>query len=143
MKHKKPDPPSNPILPPEDFIGLLPNPEEVHSHAPAPSPITPLNPTNPTIFPPNSNPSPTTPQIYNNPTPFSTPAPNLPSPSTVRPVQPPPSSAADGGFQPSPEQIQKAQKFCKYATSALNYDDVKTALDNLQKAMNLLKTGSE
>lgn len=39
--------------------------------------------------------------------------------------------------------IQKAQKFCKYATSALNYDDVNTAIVNLQKALNLLQTGKE
>ncbi|GLH12491.1 Putative vacuolar protein sorting-associated protein VTA1 [Gryllus bimaculatus] len=40
-----------------------------------------------------------------------------------------------------PEQITKAQKYCKYAASALNYDDVATAVNYLEKAMKLLKTG--
>jgi Vta1 C-terminal domain len=33
----------------------------------------------------------------------------------------------------APEQIAKAQKYCKWAGSALNYEDIKTAIDNLQK----------
>lgn len=37
--------------------------------------------------------------------------------------------------------MEKAQKFCKYAGSALLYDDVPTAIDNLEKALSLLKTG--
>lgn len=40
-----------------------------------------------------------------------------------------------------PEQITKAQKYCKWAASALNYDDISTAISNLEKAMKLLKTG--
>ena len=43
----------------------------------------------------------------------------------------------------SPEQTTKAQKYCKWAESALNYDDVPTAIDNLQKALHLLQTGRE
>nr|SVE93961.1 EOG090X0GPB [Scapholeberis mucronata] len=38
----------------------------------------------------------------------------------------------------SPEQIALAQKHCKYASSALTYEDVPTAIDNLQKALKLL-----
>lgn len=41
------------------------------------------------------------------------------------------------------EQIEKAQKYCKWAASALTYDDVKTAVGNLQKALNLLQLGKE
>ncbi|OAD57058.1 Vacuolar protein sorting-associated protein VTA1 like protein [Eufriesea mexicana] len=41
------------------------------------------------------------------------------------------------------EQISKAQKFIKWAGSALNYDDVPTAVLNLQKALHLLTTGQE
>lgn len=48
-----------------------------------------------------------------------------------------------GSVHISAEQIVKAQKYCKYAGSALNYDDVKTAIDNLQKALTLLTTGQE
>uniref|UniRef100_A0A087YAH6 Vesicle (multivesicular body) trafficking 1 n=1 Tax=Poecilia formosa TaxID=48698 RepID=A0A087YAH6_POEFO len=48
-----------------------------------------------------------------------------------------------GGVQLSPEDFTKAQKFCKYAGSALQYEDVNTAIQNLQKALKLLTTGKE
>lgn len=41
------------------------------------------------------------------------------------------------------ERMGKAQKFIKWAGSALNYDDVPTAVANLEKALLLLKTGRE
>lgn len=47
------------------------------------------------------------------------------------------------GVHITPDQMITAQKYCKYAGSALNYDDVKTAIENLQKALKLLSTGSE
>nr|SVE94581.1 EOG090X0GPB [Simocephalus serrulatus] len=40
----------------------------------------------------------------------------------------------------TPELIAQAQKHCKYASSALTYEDVPTAIDNLQKALRLLQT---
>lgn len=40
-----------------------------------------------------------------------------------------------------PALIAKAQKLCKFASSALNYDDVPEAINNLQKALQLLQTG--
>jgi len=43
--------------------------------------------------------------------------------------------------QISPEQMAQAQKFCKYASSALTYEDIPTAVDNLQKALHLLSAG--
>ncbi|KAM9355177.1 vacuolar protein sorting-associated protein VTA1 homolog isoform 2-T2 [Pholidichthys leucotaenia] len=48
-----------------------------------------------------------------------------------------------GGVQLSPEDFTKAQKYCKYAGSALQYEDVNTAIQNLQKALKLLTTGKE
>lgn len=39
--------------------------------------------------------------------------------------------------------MAKAQKYCKYAGSALNFDDVKAAIENLEKALHLLTTGQE
>lgn len=45
--------------------------------------------------------------------------------------------------QLSPDQIAKAQKYCKWASSALNYDDVKTAINNLKNALELLQTGRD
>lgn len=41
------------------------------------------------------------------------------------------------------EQIVKAQKYCKWAASALTYDDVRTAIENLQKGLTLLTTGQD
>lgn len=41
------------------------------------------------------------------------------------------------------DQMTKAQKYCKWAGSALSYDDVKSAIDNLQKALRLLQTGQD
>lgn len=49
----------------------------------------------------------------------------------------------ESGVELSVEEIGKAQKFIKWAGSALNYDDVPTAILNLQKALHLLTTGQE
>lgn len=48
-----------------------------------------------------------------------------------------------GGVDLSLDQMNKAQKFIKWAGSALNYDDVPTAVLNLRKALNLLTVGKE
>lgn len=48
------------------------------------------------------------------------------------------------GFLPyDSKRAEKVAKLCKYTTSALNYEDVKTAVDCLTKALNLLTTGRE
>uniref|UniRef100_A0A182PH97 Vta1/callose synthase N-terminal domain-containing protein n=1 Tax=Anopheles epiroticus TaxID=199890 RepID=A0A182PH97_9DIPT len=47
------------------------------------------------------------------------------------------------GVQLRPEQITKAQKYCRWAESALNYEDLKTSIENLQKALRLLQTGQD
>ncbi|CAH0556619.1 unnamed protein product [Brassicogethes aeneus] len=85
--------------------------------------------------------TPTTPSIQPQPTPFVPPQPVITPFQPATPVTPTTPSAT--GYAPDPAQIQKAQKFCKYATSALNYDDVKTAVENLQKALNMLQFGKE
>lgn len=41
------------------------------------------------------------------------------------------------------DKVAKAQKLCKYAISALDYQDTKTAIDNLTKALHLVQTGEE
>ncbi|KAJ8917515.1 hypothetical protein NQ315_005564 [Exocentrus adspersus] len=111
----KPQSPTSPLA--GNFGFNLPKPEDDFTHAPASSPITPVVPQQPA--------SPSTPIIP-------------PEPATV--LLPAPSS---GQVSITPEQIQKAQKFCKFATSALNYDDVKSAIENLHKALNLLQLGRE
>lgn len=76
-----------------------------------------------------------------------------PQPETGTPVAPPPQpqpqpapvtpTVSHGSVSLTPEQIEKAQKFCKWAASALTYEDVKTAVDNLRKALNLLEREEE
>ncbi|KAH7947153.1 vacuolar protein sorting-associated protein VTA1 homolog [Rhipicephalus sanguineus] len=79
------------------------------------------------------------------PTPGSQAPPSTPSGST----QPLPSVApiddirAANGVALNTEDFMKAQKYCKFAGSALQYEDVPTAIENLQKALRLLTTGSE
>uniref|UniRef100_A0A6G1S6H6 Vacuolar protein sorting-associated protein VTA1 n=1 Tax=Aceria tosichella TaxID=561515 RepID=A0A6G1S6H6_9ACAR len=41
------------------------------------------------------------------------------------------------------EDIIQSQKYCKFANSALQYDDIPTAVDNLQKALKLLTAGQK
>lgn len=48
---------------------------------------------------------------------------------------------AANGAPLNPEDILKGQKYCKFAVSALQYDDIPTAVDQLQKALKLLTTG--
>jgi len=48
---------------------------------------------------------------------------------------------ATNGTPLKPEDIVKGQKYCKFANSALQYDDIPTAVANLQKALKLLTTG--
>lgn len=48
-----------------------------------------------------------------------------------------------GGVKLDAVQMSKAQKYCKWAGSALNYDDISTAITNLQKALRLLQTGQD
>ncbi|KAL3979312.1 anthrax toxin receptor [Sarotherodon galilaeus] len=68
----------------------------------------------------------------------------VPMPRSVPTVDPTLLSAQQqGGVQLSPEDFTKAQKYCKYAGSALQYEDVGTAVQNLQKALKLLTTGKE
>ncbi|XP_066261648.1 vacuolar protein sorting-associated protein VTA1 homolog [Euwallacea similis] len=89
------------------------------------SPVSPNIPQQPGSVTPNI---PTTPQ---GPTTYSLPSiTNDGTPTT-------------GQVSLSPEQIQLAQKYSKFATSALNHDDVKTAVGYLQKALNLLQFGKE
>lgn len=45
--------------------------------------------------------------------------------------------------QLGPSEIERLQKLCRFAGSALNYQDFKTTLDNLQRAINLIRCGRE
>lgn len=41
------------------------------------------------------------------------------------------------------DHVLRAQKFCKWASSALDYEDISTAAQNLEKALNILHRGIE
>jgi len=85
---------------------------------------------------------------FNIPVPPSNPAMTMP-PITPASNQIPPAAAASsssssvtvGGNENNlqPADMMKAQKFCKYAISALEYEDVNTAVNNLQQALDLLQ----
>ncbi|XP_071074791.1 vacuolar protein sorting-associated protein VTA1 homolog isoform X4 [Dasypus novemcinctus] len=67
-----------------------------------------------------------------------------PPPQTLPAVDPALfSTVSQGDIRLTPEDFARAQKYCKYAGSALQYEDVGTAVQNLQKALQLLTTGRE
>ena len=66
----------------------------------------------------------------------------VPAPRAPPPV--PAAPPAAGGYPTlSYDQISKAQKLCKFAISSLDYQDSKTAVENLNKALYLIQTGQE
>lgn len=77
------------------------------------------------------------------------PQPSLPQPHDSRPDVPGQSTIsatkfhATNGNPISAEDLIQSQKYCKFANSALQYDDVKTAVENLEKALKLLTTGQK
>lgn len=85
--------------------------------------------------------------------PANTPAEVPPPTDTVKPVPAPryvptvdPSllnPSQEGDVRLTPDDFARAQKYCKFAGSALQYEDVGTAIQNLQKALKLLTTGKE
>lgn len=105
-----------------------------------------LTPSPAPIYPPQP---PTRPSV-----PSSTPSKTSVSPSDQQSTEPANNTSSAGasslsattflatnGVHLTAEDIIKGQRYCKFATSALQYDDIQTAVDNLEKALRLLKTG--
>lgn len=65
----------------------------------------------------------------------------VPKPRSVIPPSEPSSSSSKSGLTPA--QLERVTKLCKFAISSLDYEDKDGAIDNLTKALNLLKTGKE
>ena len=63
--------------------------------------------------------------------------------STVPPNDPPISSSSSSSGGLTPQQLERVTKLCRYAISSLDYEDKDGAIENLTKALNLLKTGKE
>lgn len=113
-------------------------------HAPPTTPIE--SPTSSVDQAPGST------RSYPTPSPRSSPMPSHPPSGPAAPVPqaraggldthwtPPPNPA---GVALTPDHFQKAMKYCKYASSAIQYEDSKTAIENLQKALKVLTTGSD
>lgn len=100
-------------------------------------------PQQPTNMPPPQHPAPV-PRHMNAGTPTNQTQPGAFAPPTT-PEQPPAGAmqpARTNSIQFAPEDYSKATKFCKFAISALQYEDVPTAIKNLEDALRLLKTGS-
>ncbi|KAG8411404.1 hypothetical protein J3458_015464 [Metarhizium acridum] len=120
---RSPGPPASVMHPPP--------PQNIH---PQPSPQIPTN--LPSQFaPPPPEPSAPTPFAWNN-----TPSAPPPSAPTHQYVPPPvaPAPSAPAGFTPGHKSIEQAQKHAKWAISALNFEDVPTAVQELRNALALL-----
>lgn len=116
---------------------------ETDNVTPPPEPVAPVNPPSvPSTPTANAGPSPSSqvswPQFPSEPTPQP-----VVTPQPVAPSVPLLPVSSEDVPNLTAEQIEKAQKYCKFAASALTYDDVKTAVDNLHKALNLLQLGKE
>lgn len=130
----------------EEFNGLVSDGAAGGSDLPPPPPamgfVQPTTPTEPAA----------TPSAGDEFDPLKLPAPPKDpekSPGGFKPYIPPGESAVPEYEEPHeapalrPEVSAKAQKYCKWASSALNFDDVSTAIENLQKALRLLQTGQD
>lgn len=113
------------------------NPEADHE--------SPEQPTTENISPPSAE------DVLNDPDKLPSPPQEDESPSDFKPFIPEVKPELKPFTTPVPlenlkltdEQMTKAQKYCKYAGNSLNYDDVKAAVEYLQKALNLLTTGTD
>ena len=77
------------------------------------------------------------------PGPKPVPRPRQNLPQEQYPEDPYHTPAAASGVQLGPAEIAKAQKLCKFASSALEYEDVQGAIEYLIEATKLLQTGKD
>jgi len=108
----------------------IPVPQNPEPFAPPPSQSTHQ-------YPPQVQPQ-YPPQVPQQPQGYTNVAPPVPMVNPVAPAPP-----ASGYPTLSFDQISKAQKMCKFAISSLDYQDSKTAVENLNKALYLIQTGQE
>ena len=90
------------------------------------------------VAPPRAQPPPPAASAVPSPAPAAIPA---VAPVAAPVAEPYSEPASDSGL--TPDQVRQTQKYCKFATSALDYDDKATAISNLEKALRLLKTGRD
>ncbi|XP_015124013.1 vacuolar protein sorting-associated protein VTA1 homolog isoform X3 [Diachasma alloeum] len=121
--------PSQPTPPPRADPYGFPSPPGATN--PPATPATSSIPPYPSL--PSDNSLPSTPQPYNPPS----------TPITTNPSVDYSSRLNAGEITLTAEQMTKVSKYIKWAGSAVNYDDVPTAVQNLQKALHLLTTGQD
>ena len=94
---------------------------------------------------PTSSPTPQQRNIHPPPTVSYPPPPvSAPQPNSGSIFSPSPDIPASGsGVQLSVGQVATVQKYCKYASSSLDYQDYPAAIDYLEKSLKLLRTGQE
>ncbi|XP_070781658.1 vacuolar protein sorting-associated protein VTA1 homolog isoform X3 [Enoplosus armatus] len=134
-------PPSEPFEDQDQSLAPGPAPGIGFTPSPGSGPTAPTTNFNNIHIPPGAHAPANTPAELPPPTEAVKP---VPVPRSVPTVDPTLLNAQQqGGVHLSPEDFTKAQKYCKYAGSALQYEDVGTAVQNLQKALKLLTTGKE
>lgn len=127
----------------ETFGGGTPNigfqvPNENFNTADTPNPYP-----NSYFDPLQPQPPPVVPQTPAAPPRAPAPVPTTPEQVTTPYYPPPAVSSAGNSMKLDYSQISKAQKYCKFAGSALNFDDIPEAITNLEKALHLLRTGED
>jgi vacuolar protein sorting-associated protein VTA1 len=140
--------PQAPYQPPPPAHNFQPGGPPAHNFQPGGPPAQSFQPGGlPAYnFQPGGPPAPTANLPFHLPDPPKDPEPK--NPGGFIPYNPGSSNVA--AFEPSqsssslsPELMAKAQKYCKYIQSALTYEDVPTAINNLQKCLRLLQTGQD
>ncbi|KAG6035770.1 hypothetical protein E4U41_005940 [Claviceps citrina] len=128
-------------------VPSAPSPEVLHIPAEVPSPSPP--PSAPSLPPPGSSiphssgepPQPWT-SMADPPSIARRSAPNTSSfpapPATAAPLVPVPVPSAPAVPAPTPKSIEQAQKHAKWAISALNFEDIPTAVQELRNALAVL-----
>ena len=140
-------PPSTqyPVYPEGGVDMYTPPPDSSHDYQPHPPPgSVPVYPPQPE---PRRSPVPK-PRSHHPPSQPEQVPPSQPPPTQVQP--PPPTATPSislGGITPHPgltfKEYSLASKYCRYASSALDYEDANTAITNLTKALKLLQTGKD
>ncbi|KAJ3399631.1 hypothetical protein CcCBS67573_g02716 [Chytriomyces confervae] len=127
-------PSAPPPIPTFDLFPSIPSSLPALDPSPAPTVTSPYTPSQPA---PPRNIDPTVPYNYTQPAPLS----HAPPVHSI----PQPIPASTSAYVSNPAApldhtiVTAATKNCKFAISALQYDDVNTAIENLEKALTLLR----
>lgn len=137
----------------EGAAGGAPGPSSPAQSQPPPPSGPPMGFTGFDLPPPPASGAPTGPPVDINPDSLPTPPSEPtkppggfkpyvgPATTTVESFQVP--AAYGGNTSLNLEQTTQAQKYCKFASNSLNFGDLKSAVENLHKALRLIQTGQD